>query len=94
LAKVHHSNNLQSPHGAVGWSPPEKADASLGKQQRPIAKRCALADDQRHHLHEQLKQIHLDVLKKQLGMQLRLTTFIVGLAVAGDASRTLARSRG
>jgi len=38
--------------------------------------------DQRYHLHEQLKQIHLDIWEKVLGVLLRLATAFVGLAVA------------
>jgi tetratricopeptide (TPR) repeat protein len=39
--------------------------------------------DQRHHLHEQLNQIHLDIWEKKLGVLLRLATLCVGLAIAG-----------
>src|SRR4051812_16203111 len=42
--------------------------------------------DQRHHLHEQLKQIHLDIFEKWLGVFLRLATAIVGVAAAGAVS--------
>ena len=38
--------------------------------------------DQRHHVHEQLKQIHLDIFEKWLGVALRLATLLVGVAVA------------
>ena len=47
------------------------------------AKADAYLDDQRHHLHEQLKQIHLDVWEKKLGVMLRLATLCVGLAFVG-----------
>jgi tetratricopeptide (TPR) repeat protein len=60
-----------------------KADAFLDDQHVLIAKQCALADDQRQHLHEQLKQIHLDVWEKRLGVLLRVATAFVGVAVAG-----------
>ena len=43
----------------------------------------AFLRDQRHHLHEQLKQIHLDLFEKWLSVALRLATLLVGLAVAG-----------
>ncbi len=46
------------------------------------AKADAYLDDQRHHLHEQLKQIHLDIFEKWLGVALRLATLCVGLAAA------------
>jgi hypothetical protein len=42
----------------------------------------AYLHDQRHHLHEQLKQIHLDIFEKWLGVALRLATLCVGLAAA------------
>jgi tetratricopeptide (TPR) repeat protein len=45
----------------------------------------AFLRDQRHHLHEQLKQIHLDLFERWLGVALRLATLLVGLAVAGGA---------
>jgi hypothetical protein len=73
----------------------EEANAFLSKQGALIAEQCALAKDQRHHLHEQLKQIHLDVWEKRLGVLLRVATAFVGVAVAGalalmvwDASRS------
>ena len=53
---------------ALSGASREKADAYL--------------DDQRHHLHEQLKQIHLDIFEKWLGVALRLATLCVGIAVA------------
>ena len=77
---------------------PETADPAalslaLGGASR--AKADAYLDDQRHHLHEQLKQIHLDVWEKFLGVFLRLATAVVGVAAAGavawlvwDASRS------
>ncbi len=46
----------------------------------------AFLRDQRHHLHEQLNQIHLDIWEKKLGVLLRLATLVVGLAVAGGLS--------
>ena len=36
--------------------------------------------DQREHIHEQLKQIHLDIFEKWLGVFLRLATLCVGIA--------------
>jgi len=42
----------------------------------------AFLRDQRHHMHEQLKQIHLDIFEKWLGVALRLATLCVGLAAA------------
>ena len=45
----------------------------------------AFLRDQRHHMHEQLKQIHLDIFEKWLGVSLRLATLCVGIAVAFGA---------
>lgn len=42
----------------------------------------AFLRDQRHHIHEQLKQIHLDIWEKWLGVLLRVATLLIGLAVA------------
>jgi len=42
----------------------------------------AFLRDQRHHIHEQLKQIHLDIFEKWLGVALRLATLCVGIAAA------------
>jgi tetratricopeptide (TPR) repeat protein len=42
----------------------------------------AFLRDQRHHLHEQLKQIHLDVWEKRLGVLLRVATAFIGVAIA------------
>ena len=42
----------------------------------------AFLRDQRHHMHEQLKQIHLDIFEKWLGVLLRMATLCVGVAVA------------
>jgi tetratricopeptide (TPR) repeat protein len=46
----------------------------------------AFLRDQRHHLHEQLKQIHLDIFEKWLGVFLRLATLCVGIAAAAGVS--------
>jgi tetratricopeptide (TPR) repeat protein len=53
----------------------ERADAFLKDQQ-------ALIGAQLHHLHEQLKQIHLDVWEKRLGVLLRVATAFIGVAIA------------
>jgi tetratricopeptide (TPR) repeat protein len=45
----------------------------------------AFLRDQRHHIHEQLKQIHLDIFEKWLGVLLRMATLIVGIAAAAGA---------
>ena len=56
--------------------------ASLALSGASREKADGFLDDQRHHLHEQLKQIHLDIFEKWLGVMLRLATLCVGLAAA------------
>ena len=70
--------------------------AELGEGADPIAIGAALSrsspavdseliaylHDQRHHMHEQLKQIHLDIWEKWLGVFLRLATSVIGVAAA------------
>src|ERR1700759_198236 len=60
---------------ALGTGSDSRADRFLEVQ-------TALAADQRHHLHEQLKQIHLDIWEKWLGVILRAATAVVGMAFA------------
>ena len=60
---------------ALGGASRETADAFLNDQR-------ALITDQRHHLHEQFKHLHLSVWEKRLGVLLRLSTAVVGIAVA------------
>jgi predicted Zn-dependent protease len=59
---------------ALGGASREKADAFLDDQRALIA-------DQRHHLREQFKHLHLSVWEKQLGVLLRMVTVVVGFAV-------------
>jgi tetratricopeptide (TPR) repeat protein len=71
----------------------EKSESSASEGIDPFAASLALSgasrekadaflDDQRHHIHEQLKQIHLDIFEKWLGVFLRLATLCVGIAAA------------
>jgi tetratricopeptide (TPR) repeat protein len=60
---------------ALGGASRVRADAFLEDQQALIA-------DQRSHLHEQLRQIHLDIFEKWLGVLLRVATLSVGIAAA------------
>ncbi|HET7084791.1 MAG TPA: hypothetical protein VFI23_08480 [Rhizomicrobium sp.] len=60
---------------ALGSASRSEADIFLRKQ-------GALIDDQRHHLHEQLKQLHLGIWEKWLGVFLRAATAAVGLGAA------------
>jgi len=68
---------------------PETADPaalSLALAGASRAEADAFLRDQRHHMHEQLKQIHLDIFEKWLGVALRLATLCVGIAAAGLVS--------
>jgi tetratricopeptide (TPR) repeat protein len=56
--------------------------ASLALSGASREKADAFLDDQRHHIHEQLRQIHLDIWEKWLGVLLRLATLCVGIAAA------------
>src|SRR5258708_38121640 len=47
-----------------------------------LKKQGAFIDDQRHHMHEQFKHLHLSVWEKRLGVLLRVATAVVGIAVA------------
>jgi tetratricopeptide (TPR) repeat protein len=67
---------------ALAGASREDANAFLKDQRVLIAEQCALAKDQRQHLHEQLNQIHLDVWEKRLGVLLRVATAFIGVAVA------------
>jgi hypothetical protein len=73
---------------ALGGASREEADAFLKKH-------GSLIDIQKHHLHVQLRQVHLGIWKEYLGVMLRVVTAVVGLAVASgialmvrDASRS------
>jgi tetratricopeptide (TPR) repeat protein len=61
----------------------EEANAFLSKQGALIAEQCALAKDQRHHLHEQLKSLQLTIWEKRAGVLLRVATVFIGLGMAG-----------
>ncbi len=60
---------------ALGGASRAEADAFLKDQRILIA-------DQRHHMHEQLKQLQLGLWEKRMGFVLRLATAFMGLAVA------------
>ncbi|HEY1876774.1 MAG TPA: hypothetical protein VGG66_04860 [Rhizomicrobium sp.] len=60
---------------ALGGASQAQADAFLRKQE-------AFVDDQRHHLREQLKHLHLGIWEKRLGVLLRIATAFTGLAIA------------
>src|SRR5258708_35518131 len=47
-----------------------------------LRNQSALITDQRHHLHEQLKQVHLSIWEKWLGVLLRVATALMGLGIA------------
>ena len=60
--------------------------ASREDAQEFLKKQGALIDDQRHHLREQLKQLHLGLWEKRLGVLLRVATACIGIAVAAGAA--------
>jgi hypothetical protein len=66
---------------ALGSASRSRADRFPEGQTAPVA-------DQRHHLHEQLKQIHLDIFEKWPGTALRIATLIVGPAAAAGLDLT------
>ncbi len=75
---------------ALGGASQAQADAFLRKQE-------AFVDDQRHHLHEQLKQLTLGLWEKRLGVLLRLATLVVGVGVGAGFAMMVwdaAHSRG
>jgi tetratricopeptide (TPR) repeat protein len=75
----------QGPAAEAGVDP-IALGAAMGRASPAVdAELISYLHDQRHHLHEQLKQIHLDIFEKWLGVALRLATLLVGLAVAGGA---------
>ena len=61
---------------ALAGASRERADSFLMKQEALIAA-------QLHHLHEEIKHLHLDMWEKRLGVWLRAATFCVGIAAAG-----------
>jgi hypothetical protein len=66
-------------------SAPESVDpiaTALALTGASRAKADAFLDDQRHHMHEQIKQIDLKLWELRLGVFLRLATLCVGLAAA------------
>src|SRR5262245_32318645 len=56
--------------------------ASRDKADRFLDEQTALAMDQRHHLHEQFKLLHLSIAEKRLGVFLRVATAVMGTVVA------------
>ena len=63
---------------ALGGASREEAGRFLATEQTS----ARLIADQRHHLHEQFKHLHLSVWEKHLGVLLRVATAVVGIAVA------------
>src|SRR5271154_2840993 len=76
MAEEKSAESAQSTDGAI-------AAASLALSGASRAEADAFLRDQRHHLHEQLKQLHLDIWEKWLGLFLRAATAVVGVAAAG-----------
>ena len=67
---------------AAGGPGADPAGVSLALAGASRGEADAYLRDQRHHLHEQLKQLHLDIWEKWLGVALRMATLVVGLAAA------------
>ena len=73
----------------LSTSTPEGVDPvaiSLALSGASRAKADAFLDDQRHHMHEQLKEISLRLWEMRLGVFLRLATLAVGLGIAAAAA--------
>ncbi|HEY1877652.1 MAG TPA: hypothetical protein VGG66_09280, partial [Rhizomicrobium sp.] len=67
----------------AGAADPVALGMALGRASASVdAELTAYLHDQRHHLHEQLKQVHLDIWEKRLGVMLRGATMVMGLAAA------------
>jgi len=84
---------------AEAGADPVALGAAMARASSPAvdAELVSYLHDQRHHLHEQLNQIHLDVWEKKLGVLLRLATLAVGLVFAGGLGMMVwdaAHSRG
>jgi tetratricopeptide (TPR) repeat protein len=75
----------------------DPAGVALALSGASRAEADAYLRDQRHHMHEQLNQLHLDVWEKKLGVLLRLAALVVGLGVAAGLGMMVwdaAHSRG
>src|SRR5665213_437255 len=58
------------------------ASASRNKADRFLEEQIALIGLQKHHLHEQFKNLRLIIWEKRMGVFLRVATAVVGVAVA------------
>lgn len=67
----------------TGGAAADAAGISLALAGASRAEADAYLRDQRHHLHEDLKQIGLRIWELRMGVLLRVATLVVGLAVAG-----------
>jgi len=56
--------------------------ASRGTADRFLEEQTALTSGQRHHLHEQYKQLRLGTWEKRLGVLLRVVTVLFGVTIA------------
>jgi tetratricopeptide (TPR) repeat protein len=79
--------------GAPGADPIALAGAVSRASPAVDAELVAYLRDQRSHMHETLKQIHLDIFEKWLGVCLRLATLIVGLAAAAGVALMVWQAR-
>lgn len=62
---------------SLGGASQAQADAFLRKQE-------AFIDDQRHHLHEQLKNLKIGIFKERMSAALKLLTALAGVVVVGS----------
>jgi hypothetical protein len=69
---------------------PVALGAAMGRSSGVVDEELvAYLRDQRHHIHEQLKQIHLDIFEKWLGVLLRVATLVVGVGLAAGLAIAL-----
>ena len=68
--------SLRRPKGSIPLPPRWRCQAPAAKRPTPSSTTSAITS------HEQLKQIHLDIWEKWLGVLLRLATLCVGIAAA------------
>jgi len=86
------SEDLQAPESGAGTASADAAalalslsGASRGKADAFLDEQRAWMADQRHHLHEQQKQLAPRLWELRMGVLLRVATAFVGLAIAGAA---------
>ena len=77
------SEEIESSQEGGGGIDPVALAAAMGRASSAVdAELTSYLSDQRHHLHVQLKSLHLSIWEKRLGVLLRIATAFVGVAVA------------